>query len=176
MVRLLAVSFLFLAFSAQAQSPRWWGSLNAGRSFNSRQYSGSVAFGFQPARSRWLVSGRYLSSVDLFSGATEPQARAGEVASLVGYEALPRVQVSTGLGFTWGVKKGAFLRTEPDTFYHGGRQLYEPVLFSEVSLPVEVRWLLTDKTGGIGLTGYGNFSRSQSQVGLAVSFYMGRFR
>ncbi len=139
-------------------------------------YSGSVAAGFQPARSRWLVSGHYLTSVDLFSGATEPQARAGEVAGLGGYEVLPRFYLSTGLGYTWGVRQGAFLRTEPDAFYHGGKRVYEPVVFSEVSLPVEVRWLLTGKTGGVGLTGYADFSRSQTQVGVAVSFYMGRFQ
>lgn len=82
---------------------------------------------------------------------------------------------SGGLGITTGIKRGAFIKTEP-TFF-GSYDVYEKDRFTAPSIPLELelmfkptRWL------GLGFGCFGNLNTVRSYGGGAFKLSLGRLR
>ncbi len=135
--------------------------------------SAMLSVGYEPATSQSVFVGRYTVNAELFPD-EEPGIKLQELGLLYGRR-IGNVRVVAGLASIWGNYRGAYIQTDPDPLTGNGRE-YEFVSYKTWGIPAEVRYMLTSKYVGIGLTAFGTLNQKRSFGGLGVSFYLGKMK
>lgn len=133
--------------------------------------SGMLAAGYEFSNKPTLLIARYILNTELLSD-RQPGLRLSEASLLYGLKT-GKFRFSTGLSGLWGVDRGQLIRVDPDPLIYGSHY-YEPVKYATVGIPAEIRFIMSTKTLGIGVTAFGNLNPTRSFAGLNVSFYAGK--
>lgn len=129
-----------------------------------------LATGFEPKNSKAVFIGRY-SLMGELSPPAEPGIKESELGVLYGYK-IGEFRFSAGLSRVWGRYRGSYLYTDPDPLFGSGRY-YTPINYSRIGVPLEIRYLVSLKYFGVGVTGFANYCGNRSFVGINASLYLG---
>ncbi|WP_158600338.1 hypothetical protein [Fibrisoma montanum] len=159
-----------VACSQDASHDKYWFSAGAGKS----QFpSGMLAVGYEFKNNPTHLVARYTINTQIFSD-IQPNIRVSEIGLLYGI-GMGKFRFSTGLSGVWGTNRGKYLYSDPDPLIYGSTY-YEPVKYTTIGLPAEIRFITSSKDVGIGVTGFGNWNAKRSFVGLNLSVYVGRMK
>ena len=87
------------------------------------------------------------------------------------------LQYSFGLGVTWGVKRGKFIRRTQQFLFFGPYDVYEEDKFISPSIPLEMDLLLKPiKYAGLGVSIFGNLNFFRPYYGIALNLSIGKLK
>lgn len=166
-------AFFFVSHQTYAQDSgknKYWLGLGIGKS----QFpSGMVALGYELESKPTLVIARYTFNGEILSD-NLPGIKVSEFGLLYGLKT-GKFSFSTGISGVWGTDRGDYIGVDPDPLIDGSR-LYEPIRYTTIGLPAEIRFITSTKDLGIGITGFGNLNAKRSFVGLNLSLYIGKMK
>lgn len=159
-----------IGYAQRTDRNNYWLGVGLGKG---QYHSGMIALGYEFSNTPTLLIARYTDNRELFS-ANDPSIMAQEIALMYGIET-GKFRFSTGVSNVWGRNRGKYLSAISDPFLYG-EHLYESVRYSTVGLPAEVRFIISTKDVGIGLTAFGNLNARRSFLGLNLSLYVGKMK
>jgi hypothetical protein len=122
---------------------------------------------------------RFISESELNLFGPEPGEKFYDIGFLYGRiskSKIIRLSISGGLGLMGGVKRGAFLSTNPGIFGLSAYDSYETEHILAPAIPLEIDLSLISKYIGIGLTGYANLNHEKSIAGFIIRLEFGKIR
>lgn len=159
-----------VAYSQGFSQDRYWFNGGLGKS---HLPSGMLAFGYELDSRPTLLVARYVLNTEVFSP-DQPNVKVSELGLLYGLR-VGKFRFSTGLSGVWGTNRGKYLYSDPDPLIYGSTY-YEPIKYTTVGVPAEIRFITSLKRVGLGVTGFGNWNAKHSFTGLNLSLYVGRMK